>query len=370
MLTWCRTLWRVFRGRTAVRPRPTHRPALEPLEARALLSARFLQTNLVADRPNRAAFTDPHLVNPWGITASPTGPFWVSDNGTGVSTVYDGSGMPFPSVMPLVVTIPAPPGETGPSAPTGIVFNGNSSEFIVSSGAVSGHALFLFSTEDGTIAGWNPAVDPTHAVIAVPKSPTAIYKGLALSSGPGPHFLFATNFHDGTVDEFDSSFHLVRTFTDPRAQRHHFAPFGIASINGQVYVTFAKQDRHREDDVAGPGLGFVDVFDTSGNFVKRLVTRGKLNAPWGLAVAPSGFSKFGGDLLVGNFGDGTIHAYDPVTGQFRGTFFRRRGHPLSIDGLWGLTFGNNGVAGSSNTLFFTAGPKDEKHGLFGSLTPR
>jgi uncharacterized protein (TIGR03118 family) len=330
----------------------------------------FRQTNLAADRPHHAAHIDKHLVNPWGITAAePGGPFWVSDNGTGVSTLYDGSGVAQPAALPLVVTIP-PPGGSGPATPTGVVFSSSVSDFIVSSGALSGHAFFLFATEDGTISGWNPTVDPTHAILEVNNSATAVYKGLAISTGAGPHFLFATNFHDGTIDQFDSSFHLVRTFTDPGLVSHRFAPFGIADINGQLYVTFAKQKRNKHDDLAGPHNGFVDVFDTNGNLVKRLVSRGKLDSPWGLAMAPTGFSKFGDDLLVGNFGDGRIHAYDPVTGQFRGTFFRRRGHPLVIDGLWGLTFGNNARAGSSNTLFFTAGVNDEKHGLFGSLTPR
>jgi uncharacterized protein (TIGR03118 family) len=369
MITWCRTLWRAFRGRAAGRPRPTHRPALEPLETRALMSVGFRQTNLVADRPHRAALTDPHLVNPWGITASPAGPFWISDNGTGVSTVYDGSGNAFPPATPIMVTIPLPPGKTGTAAPTGIAFN-SSSDFVVSAGILHGPALFLFATEDGTISGWNPTVDPTHAILEVDKSATAVYKGLAIGTSGGSPALFATNFHDGTVDEFDSSFHFVRSFTDPGLVSHRFAPFGIADINGQLYVTFAKQKRNKHDDLAGPHNGFVDVFDTNGNLVKRLVSRGKLDSPWGLAVAPTGFSKFGGDLLVGNFGDGTIHAYDPMTGQFRGTFFRRRGIPLVIDGLWGLKFGNGGLAGTSSTLFFTAGVNDEKHGLFGSLTPR
>jgi uncharacterized protein (TIGR03118 family) len=370
MRNWGRILWRVLRRRPAARPRPTRRPALERLEDRAVPAVGFRQVNLVADRHHHALFTDPNLVNAWGITASPTGPFWVNDNGTGVATLYDGAGMAQPPGTPLVVTIPLPPGQSGNAAPTGIVFNGNSSDFIVSGSSMSGHAVFLFATEDGTISGWNPAADPTHAILEVNNSPAAVYKGLALASTGSGDFLFAANFRAGTVDEFDSSFHLVRSFTDPSLTAHRFAPFGIAELNGQLFVTFAKQKKSKHDDLAGPGNGFVDVFDNSGNFVKRLVSRGKLDSPWGLALAPSGFSKFGGDLLVGNFGDGHIHAYDPVSGQFRGELVRRRGHPLLIDGLWGLRFGNNGQAGSSGTLFFTAGPAGESHGLFGALIPR
>jgi uncharacterized protein (TIGR03118 family) len=370
MRNWCRTLWRRFQGHRAGRARPVRRPTLERLEDRSVPAVGFRQVNLVADRPHHALFTDPNLVNAWGITASPSGPFWVNDNGTGVATLYDGVGMPHPPGTPLVVTIPLPSGKTGQAAPTGLVFNSNSSDFNISSTSTPAYAIFLFATEDGTISGWNPAVDPTHAVLKVDHSASAVYKGLALASTSGGDFLFATNFHDGTVEEFDSSFHLVRSFTDPSLVSHRFAPFGIADINGQLYVTFAKQKKDRHDDLAGLGNGFIDVFDTNGNLVKRLVSHGKLNSPWGLALAPSGFSKFGGDLIVGNFGDGFIHAYDPTTGQFRGEFVRRRGHPLVIDGLWGLSFGNNAAAGSSGTLFFTSGPAGEKHGLFGGLIPR
>ena len=388
MRNCCRTLWRVLRGRPTGRPRPAQRPALEPLEDRAVPAVGFRQTNLVADRPHHALFTDTHLVNPWGIAASPTGPFWISDNGTGVATVYDGAGMaqPPPPAIPLVVTIPLPPGQTGQAAPTGVVFNENPVEFTVVNlpdqppdlpgpgTHVPTNAAFLFATEDGTISGWNPAADPTHAILEVNNSPTAVYKGLALgssgSSRGSSDFLFATNFRSGNVEEYDSNFQFVRSFTDPSLVARHYAPFGIADLNGQLYVTFARQDKARHDDVKGAGHGFVDVFDTGGNLVKRLVSRGKLDSPWGLALAPSGFSKFGGDLLVGNFGDGRIHAYDPVTGQFRGEFVRRPGVPLVIDGLWGLHFGNNAQAGPSDTLFFTAGVNGEKHGLFGSLTPR
>jgi uncharacterized protein (TIGR03118 family) len=351
---------------------------LERLEDRAVPATGFLQVNLVADRPHHALFTDTHLVNPWGITPSPTGQLWVAANGAGVASLYDRGGVAQPSPeLPPVITIPAPPGKAGPAGPTGVVFNENANEFSVvnlppgppGTGArVPTAAFLLFATEDGTISGWNHG---PSAVLKVDNSARAVYKGLALAGNGITDFLFATNFRGGTVDQFDDNFQFVRSFTDPRLVRRHFAPFGIADINGLLYVTFARQQKGKRDDLAGPGNGFVDIFDGSGDLVKRLVSRGKLDSPWGLALAPSGFGRFGGDLLVGNFGDGRIHAYDPVTGQYRGELVRRPGHPLVIDGLWGLQFGNNApLSGPSDTLFFTAGVGDEKHGLFGSLTPR
>jgi uncharacterized protein (TIGR03118 family) len=339
---------------------------LEVLENRAVPAAGFRQINLVSDLPHHAVFTDPHLVNAWGIVASMSSPFWVNDNGTGLSTLYNFGAPPF-GPQSLVVTIPPPSGMTSTAAPTGIVFNSNASDFFLSG---TNHAIFLFATEDGTISGWNPTVDGTHAILKVNHSPGSVFKGLALGSNGSGNFLFAADFRGGAVDQFDNHFNLVRTFTDPVAARHGFAPFGIADLNGKLYVTFAKVNRARHDDVKAPGNGFVDVFDTSGHFLQRLVTRGKLNSPWGLAIAPAGFGRFGGDLLVGNFGDGLINAYDPTTGHFRGQLVNRFGQPIVIDGLWGLDFGNNGAAGPASTLFFTAGPGGEKHGLLGELIRR
>lgn len=330
----------------------------------------YQQTNLVSDLPGVAAVTDPNLVNAWGIVHGPTTPFWISDNGTGVSTLYNGSGTPFPPGSPLVVTIPPPTGSPAGTiaTPTGVVFNGTSG-FAVSNGTTSAPARFIFATEDGTISGWNPAVDPTHAVLEVDKSPGAVYKGLAMGSNASGTFLFANNFRAGTVDVFNAQFHqvtLAGSFTDPNLLPG-YAPFGIANLNGSLYVTYALQNAQKHDDVAGPAHGFVDIFDTNGNLVRRLVTRGRLNSPWGLAMAPSNFGRYSNDLLVGNFGDGRINAVDPATGDFLGQLRDGNNNPIAINGLWGLDFGNDANAGPTNTLFFTAGLNDEADGLFGSL---
>lgn len=333
----------------------------------------YQQTNLVSDQPGVAKVTDPHLVNSWGIVHSPTSPFWISDNGTGVSTLYNGAGMPFPVNAPLVVTIPPPKGSPAgtTAAPTGVVFNGTSG-FVVKKGKVSGAALFIFATEDGTISGWNRDVDPTHAILAADKSkasPSAVYKGLAIGSNAKGTFLFATNFRAGTIDVFNSHFHQVRlagSFTD-RFLPRGYAPFGIANLNGKLYVTYALQDAQKHDDVAGAGHGFVDVYDTNGHLIRRLISRGPLNSPWGLAIAPSHFGQFSNDLLVGNFGNGRINAISPRTGFFLGQLRDKNDKPITIDGLWGLDFGNGANAGPTTTLFFTAGPDGESHGLFGSL---
>ena len=331
----------------------------------------YQQTNLVSDLPGVAAVTDPHLVNAWGMSHSPTSPWWISDNGTGVLTLYNGSGTPFPPGSPLVVTIPPPLGSPAGTlaTPTGNVFN-STSGFVVTKSGVSGRAIFLFATEDGTISGWSPAVDPTNAILAVDKSASgAVYKGLALGSNSSGDFLFATNFHNGTVDVFDTHFapaSLAGSFADPSIPAG-FAPFGIANLGGRLYVTYAKQNAARHDDVAGPANGFVNIFDTNGNLIRRLVTRGRLNSPWGLAFAPANFGQFSNDLLVGDFGDGRINVVDPHTGDFLGQLRDRDNRAITIDGLWGLAFGNGANAGPTDTLFFTAGIDDEAHGLFGSL---
>ncbi len=322
---------------------------------------RYAQTNLVSDTPGVAAVTDPNLVNPWGISFSSSSPFWFSDNGTGLSTLYSGS-----SIIPLVVTVPPPNGSTDTATPTGTVFNGTAN-FVVSSGGASGPAVFLFATEDGTISGWSPAVDHTHAILAVDNSALgAVYKGLASVNTASGSFLYATNFHDGSIEMYDSNFQLVKTFTDTDLPAG-FAPFGIRTIKGKLYVTFAKQDAEKHDDAAGTGRGFVDVFDIHGNKLSRLISHGALNSPWGLALAPSNFGLFSNALLVGNFGNGRINAYDPATGASLGSLRDSKGKPLWIDGLWGLAFGNGKAAGPKNALFFTAGPDGEAHGLYGEL---
>jgi uncharacterized protein (TIGR03118 family) len=321
--------------------------------------------NLVSDGFVPADHLDPDLVNPWGIVASSTSPMWVADNETGVATIYNGAGVK----QGLVVTIPPPSGGVAPSHPTGIV-SSSGSDFVVTNGTLSGPSRFIFATLDGTIAGWAPNVDATHAITAVDNSASgAIYTGLALGGNGAGRFLYAADFHHRRVDVFDSSFHPVSTpggFTDPRIPAR-FAPFGIQNILGNIYVTYAKQDEEGEEDVTGPGLGFVDVFDANGNLIRRFASRGVLNAPWGVAIAPADFGRFSNSLLVGNFGDGRISAFDLATREFKGQLRTSRDELVEIEGLWGISFGN-GVAGQpTNTLFFAAGPDDEEHGLYGRI---
>jgi len=339
-----------------------HSPA-----AQDLLAMPVTQTNLVSDGFVEAHTIDPNLVNAWGISHSSTSPFWVSDNGTGVATLYNGSGTPFPAASPLVVTIPTPDG-TGTSAPTGQVFNGGGG-FVVTEGNHSGSAAFLFATEDGTISGWNPNVDPTKAVLAVDNSDDgAVYKGLALASTRHGELLYAADFHNRAVDVFDANFHQVKSFTDPFVP-NDYAPFNVQVLGDHLFVTFAQQDDAKHDDVPGPGHGYVDEFDFSGHLLHRVAANGPLDSPWGLDIAPASFGKFAGDLLVGNFGDGTIDVFDHKTDAFVGTLSGPDGQPLQIDGLWALINGNGGNGGDRNTVYFSAGPDDEMHGLFGSLTP-
>lgn len=326
---------------------------------------RFQQTNLVSDVPGLATTTDPNLVNPWGLSRSATSPWWVADNGTGVSTLYNGAG----GIVPLVVTIPVPPGGTPPSSPTGTVFNGGS-DFLGD--------RFIFVTEDGTVAGWSSG---TAAVLRANNSGAAIYKGLALAQNNGANFLYAANFFANRIDVFDTNYAPVvlgpGAFSDPTLPAG-FAPFNAQTIGNTVWVTFAEQDEEKEDEVAGPGLGYVDAFTPSGKLLFRLQSGSWMNAPWGVALAPPGFFNAGGNslvigvtntLLVGQFGSGQIAQFDLKTGSFFGLLNDPNGQPLEIDGLWALSFGNGGTAGPTNTLFFTAGIDDEQHGLFGSITP-
>jgi uncharacterized protein (TIGR03118 family) len=351
---------------------------LWPVTVKAQGGGVYHQTNLVSDLPNIAKFQDSNLVNSWGLAHSPTGPWQVSDNGTGLSTRYKGNGMG----VPPVVTIP-PPGSTpgATAAPTGDVFN-STSDFVVTEGTASGPSQFIFATEDGTISGWNPSVDSTHAILAVDRSTVrqgkfqgAVYKGLALGTNSSGNFLFATDFRFGTVEMFDAHFTLVKTFTDANLasdcplRDQCFAPFGIQNIGGKLFVTFALQNAAHHDDVGGAGNGFVDVFDTTGHLLRRFASQGTLNSPWGLALAPGNFGTFSNDLLVGNFGDGRINAFDAGTGAFLGQLQNESGMPITINGLWGLAFGNGGLAGDTSTLFFAAGLNDEADGLLGSIVP-
>lgn len=319
---------------------------------------------LVSDGNIAADHTDTNLVNPWGLAFGVTNPVWVANNGSGTSTIYDGQG----NILPLVVTVPsANPSVLG--TPTGMVFN-NTTGFVITSNGKSAAAAFIFATEDGTISGWAPSVNQTSAIIAVDNSATnAVYKGLARGADGKNAFLYATNFYNGTVDIFDSQFKPVNipgAFVDPSLPQG-YAPFGIQNINGDIYVTYAKQDATKHDEVKGEGLGAVDVFDAKGRFIKHLAVGGKLNAPWGVALAPASFGNFSNHLLVGNFGDGKINGYNLGTNAFVGQLTDARGKVISLDGLWGIAFGNGFNNQPTDTLFFTAGPSDEAHGLYGTI---
>jgi uncharacterized protein (TIGR03118 family) len=329
----------------------------------------YVQHNLVSDVDGMADLTDASLVNPWGLAQGPVTPAWVADNGTNVATLYRGDGVVGPlQKVPLTVNVPG-------DGVTGQVFN-STPGFVVNDGhGHSGPALFIFDSESGDITGWNPAVPPaTPPAVASTQAQNgvhvagAIYKGLALATVGSDSFLYAANFHAGTVDVFDSTFTQVKldgTFKDPHLPKH-YAPFGIALINGNLYVSYAVQDAAAEDEVDGFGRGIVDVFDTSGHFVHRLISFGHLDAPWGMTIAPDDFGKFSGDLLVGNFGNGRIHAYDAQTGRFKGTVKDDNQKPIVIDGLWGLMVGN-GVSAAQNAILFSAGIDHEQHGLYGTV---
>jgi uncharacterized protein (TIGR03118 family) len=311
---------------------------------------------LVSDVPGAAEKTDPHLVNAWGLAFIQFGPAWVADNGTGVSTIYDGDGNP----QSLVVIIPG-------GKPTGIVFNGTG-DFVVSKNSVSAPARFLFATENGTIAGWAPTVDPNHAITIVDNSASgAIYKGLTLGADGTRSLLYASDFHNNKVDVFDKNFASVTGgFTDSSIS-DKYAPFGIQNLGGSIYVTYAKQDADKVDEVPGRGNGIVNVFDARGNLIRRVYKGGPLNAPWGLAIAPADFGVFSNTLLVGNFGDGTINAFKLDSGRFVGTLSDANRDPIVIDGLWGIGFGDGYRDQPTNVLFFAAGPEDESHGLYGRI---
>ena len=326
----------------------------------------YQQHNLASDGTVPADLIDPNLVNAWGLVSSPTSPWWISDNGTGRSTLYNVNA----GAIPLIVTVPGAIGQQG--TPTGVVFNGGSG-FVVSNGAGTSPARFIFASEDGTISGFRGV----PVVIAVDNSASgAVYKGIAIDNPTAGNVLYASNFHAGTVDVFDNHFnpvHMAGAFTDPHLPAG-YAPFGIQNIGGTIYVTYALQDADKHDDVPGEGHGFVDAFDTRGNLIRRVASKGELNSPWGLALAPADFGRFSNDLLVGNFGNGRVHAFDPgsLEGndefQHRGPLQSAEGPPIAIPGLWALGFGKGAANnGPTNTLFFTAGPDDEQHGLFGTL---
>jgi uncharacterized protein (TIGR03118 family) len=316
----------------------------------------FRQVNLVSDQPGVAAFTDSSLVNAWGMSHGPNTPVWVSDNGADVTTLYrtdQGS----PVTKALQVAIPG-------GAPTGQVFNGGTGFDVP---GTTTPARFIFAGEDGFISAW--AGGPSATLVGGPFS-DSVFKGLALVQSPSGPLLLATNFRANRIDAWNSSWTLVSTpsmFHDPNLPAG-YAPFNVAEINGQVFVTYALQDAAKHDDVAGKAHGFIDVYTTSGDFVKRFATHGVLNSPWGIVLAPASFGQFGGDLLVGNFGDGRIHVFNPQTGAVLGLLRGTSGGPLVIDGLWGLIVGTQ-VAGGTDSVWFSAGPDGESHGLLGLLQP-
>jgi uncharacterized protein (TIGR03118 family) len=399
----------MLRAQRCSRVRNSTRPTFEVLEDRCLLSVNVLQTNLVSDLPGVAQVQDRNLVNPWGVSESSTSPFWISDNNSGMSTLYNvpGTNNTPVSINPLAVNIPTPVALTG-GAPTGTVFNIDllGGGFQIKGPNKMGQtilapAVFLFATEDGTIVGWNPGIDPTgafsgphgvstQAVIAKDNSGNnftetdplkqtgAVYKGLTIATDShGTTLLYAANFRSGQVEVYDTGFHLVNSFTDAKLTKRGYAPFNVQELNGKIYVTFAKQNAAKHDDVSGPGHGFVDVFNLDGTpglagGKERLISHGNLNSPWGLAIAPASFGKLAGDLLVGNFGNGRIHVYSPTTPNQTtriDVLTDPDGEPIQINGLWALRVGNGMGGGDTNTIYFTAGLDDETHGLFGSLQP-
>jgi uncharacterized protein (TIGR03118 family) len=351
----------------------------------------YVVTPLVSNLAGAAPKVDRVLQNAWGIAFSPAAsPFWINDNATGCSTLYDGEGakvalqvsIPLPgNVIPDSACHPVYPAKApkqAPAAPTGIVWN-PSAAFLVPGTTIP--AVFIFATEDGTISAWAGGLKPPdHAVIAVDNSSTpsaangAVYKGLVFAVNAQGGFLFATNFRSGQIDVFGPNganglFTPATTdggFTDPQIPAG-YAPFGIANIDGDLFVTYAKQNDQKHDDVAGNGHGFIDVFDTDGHLLRRFASRGSLNSPWGIARASFAFGRFSGKILIGNFGDGRINVFDN-DGRLVDQLEDAYGNPLAIDGLWTLTLGG-GHNSSPDTLYFSAGPNQEVNGLFGTITP-
>ncbi len=327
----------------------------------------YTQSNLVANAPGMAAFTDANLVNPWGLSRATGGAWWVADNGTGLSTLYSGTG----SIVPLVVTVPgALPGVSG--TPTGTIFNGGTGFELVRGKP----AVFLFSTEDGTISGWNPTLNAKSAVVMVNTKGDSIYKGMTMATMNDPtngpqQFIYVADFRKAKVQVFNTFFRHVtemeNRFTDPELPSG-YAPFNVQNIGGNIYVAFAAQGSGNHDEVDGAGLGYVDVFNAKGKLLLRFDHGTYLNAPWGLAQAPGDFGDFSHDILVGNFGSGEILAFNALTGKFKGTLNDKSDAPLKIAGLWGLSFGGGATSGLATTLYFAAGPGGESGGLLGSIT--
>lgn len=346
------------------------------LTANAQTNNVYLQTNLVSNIKGLAPVIDPNLADPWGISFSATSPFWVSNHLSGTSTLYNGAG----AVNATVVTIPPGAASSAGSLgrPTGQVRNGTANVFKLANGNA---ASFIFATEDGTISGWNGGT--TAAIMVDNSAKQAVYKGLAIGASGGGPVLYAANFRSGTIDAFNASWApatLKGTFTDPGILPG-YAPFNIWNLNNNLYVTYAKQDANKYLDVAGPGNGYVSVFDQNGVLLTHFADdhslaglfRGAvLNSPWGVAIAPASWGAFGGAVLVGNFGDGRINAFNATTGTFLGALQDSSGNPIAISGLWAIAFGNGGNGGDVNTLYFLAGNANGSttpRGILGSLAP-
>jgi len=347
------------------------------------LAQHYTQTNMVSNTGD-APVNDPNLQNAWGLVSSPTGsPWWVSNNAGGTSTLYSIDATGAAHIIPInpapdeFVKIPNAPSQPPPGSPTGIMFNGSATDFLL---APKTPAVFIFVTEDGTVQGWNPGVNRASAVIVVDHSKVpeagngAVYKGATIAEIDGHEFILAANFRSGRIDVFDTTFKQVHfseeLFEDDSIPRD-FAPFNIQGVGPNIYVTYAKQDAARHDPVkpGEPGDGFVDVFDGHGKLLQRLEHGNWFNAPWGVVWATPNFGEFSNTILIGNFRGDNISAFNPVTGDFLGNMKNPDGSTLKIDGLWALRFGNDGSAGPATTLFFTAGPDGEVNGLFGTLTP-
>jgi uncharacterized protein (TIGR03118 family) len=320
----------------------------------------FTQTNLVSSNlvAHGAPIEDANIKNAWGMSFGPATPFWIAGNGSGKSVIYSvDPATQVPTQQALQVTIP------GDGSVTGQVFNSNAAR------SFNGNP-FLFVSEDGTVSGWRPALGNAAEVIA-PASTGNVYKGVALGSIGGNDYMYAANFKAGAIDVYKGTSttpSLTGSFSDPTLPTG-YAPFNVQNLNGALYVAYAQQDADKTDEIAGPGTGFVDKFSLSGDFIGRVASGGTLDAPWGMAIAPSSFGMMAGELLVGNFGDGRINIYDGANNAFLGQVTDAGDRPLAVDGLWAISPGNDGAAGSSHLLYFTAGPDSETNGVFGVLTP-
>jgi uncharacterized protein (TIGR03118 family) len=347
----------------------------------AVATNAYTLTNLVADAAGGSATNvDPKLVNPWGLSIASTNPAWVANNHTNTATLYDGNGKPQPQPAAKQIIASFASASSGAAfAPTGIVYNGSTTDFLIKSGATSGAALYIVDGEGGMLAGWSPAVSLTNAVTMYTDAAGAVYTGLAIATNAGNSFLYAADFHNSKIDVFNSSFAKQTTsassfaFTDP-AIPAGYAPFGIQAINNgtngaaQIYVTYAQQTSGSNDPTSSAGLGYVDIYGTNGELVKHLIAAGgSLNAPWGIALAPADFGTFSNALLVGNFGDGKINAFDPALGTFKGTVNSSTGTASATPGLWGIAFGNGANNQPVNTLFFAAGPNGMANGIYGRI---